>query len=158
MTPDFLSRWIIPAALSLLPASYDTPAARRILIAIALQESGCKARRQSGNGPARSFWQFETIGVQGLLMRVDKGDTGGKTAEAAKWAGIQATPEAIHSAIEHNDVLAATCARLLLYTHPLPLPDDMDGAWSYYLKLWRPGKPRPDHWRECWAEALELVP
>ncbi len=88
MTPEFINQWIFPATFSLLPPEYDTPAARRLMIAIGLQESRFKARRQMGQGPARSFWQ----------------------------------------------------------------------AWAYYLKLWRPGKPKPDTWPEHWQTALEIYP
>lgn len=55
--------------------------------------------------------------------------------------GVPATDEAIWAAIETNDVLAAALARLLLYTDParLPVLGDEEGAWQYYLRLWRPG-------------------
>jgi len=158
MTPEFLHKWIIPAGLSLLPNDYNTPEARRLMIAIALQESGCKARRQHGNGPARSYWQFELIGVQGLLMKADKVGTGGRLAEIAMTLGVRAVADEIQAAIEHNDILAAVCARLLIYINPKPLPTTEQAAWEYYLAGWRPGKPKPDSWPANWAKALELIP
>lgn len=54
---------------------------------------------------------------------------------------VPANDLAIWSAIEHNDILAAGLARLLLYTDPLPLPPlgDAESAWALYLRTWRPG-------------------
>jgi hypothetical protein len=158
MTPEFISRWILPAALSLLPPEYDTPAARRLMIAIALQESQCKARRQHGNGPARSLWQFERIGIEGLLTKVDKAKTSGRLAEICAFVGIRPVVDDIHAAIEHNDILAAVCARLLMFVSPRPVPTTESEAWDFYLKQWRPGKPRQETWAANWAKACEVVP
>ncbi|WP_447751835.1 hypothetical protein [Pseudomonas nicosulfuronedens] len=49
------------------------------------------------------------------------------------------------AAIEHDDILAACMARLLLFTDPARLPalGDESGAWDMYLRVWHPGKPRP---------------
>ena len=158
MTPEFINRWILPAAFSLLPAEYDTPAARRLMIAIALQESRFKARRQMGQGPARSFWQFERIGVEGLLVKVDKAKTASRLADICNAMGVRPVVDDIHAAIEHNDILAACCARLLIFTHQNPIPTDRDLAWAYYLKLWRPGKAKPESWADHWQTACELIP
>jgi len=128
------------------------------MIAIAMQESRCKARRQHGSGPARSFWQFERIGVEGLLVKVDKAQTAGRLAEICTFVGIRPVVDDIHAAIEHNDILAAVCARLLLFTHRDPIPTDQGKAWEYYLRLWRPGKPKADTWAECWQAACLLIP
>jgi hypothetical protein len=157
MRPEFIAEWILPAALSLLPPEYDTPAARRLMIAIALQESGCKARRQHGNGPARSLWQFERIGIEGLLTKVDKAKTSGRIAEISAFVGIRPVVDDIHAAIEHNDILAAVCARLLMFVSPRPVPTASDEAWDFYLKQWRPGKPRQETWPANWAKACEVV-
>jgi hypothetical protein len=158
MTPEFINQWIFPAAFSLLPPDYDTPAARRLMIAIGLQESRFKARRQMGQGPARSFWQFERIGVEGLLVKVDKAKTASRLADIATFLGCRPVVDDIHAAIEHNDILSAVCARLLLFTHADPIPTTQDAAWAYYLKLWRPGKAKPDTWAEHWQTASELIP
>lgn len=64
---ELLRNNIIPAALSLLPSKMDTPEARAILIAIALQESNLKHRRQVG-GPALGLLQWELPQV-GLVLR-----------------------------------------------------------------------------------------
>jgi hypothetical protein len=155
MTPEFISRWILPAAASMLPADYDTPAARRILIAIALQESGCKARRQHGNGPARSLWQFEPIGVRGVL---DHRKAGLRLSEIATFCSVLPTVEALHAAMEHNDILAACIARLALWVHPSAIPETEAESWQFYLATWRPGKPKADTWAANWAKAAMLIP
>ena len=61
---------------------------------------------------------------------------------------VEANSAAVYDRLEHDDVLAAGFARLLLLTDPRPLPDvtDVDGAWAYYLRNWRPGKPHPETW------------
>ena len=58
-------------------------------------------------------------------------------------------------AIEHNDVLAAVCARLLLWTLPaaLPPPSEPETAWLQYVTAWRPGKPRRETWDAYYAQA-----
>jgi hypothetical protein len=55
--------------------------------------------------------------------------------------GIPATSSAVYAALATDDLLACGFARLLLLTDPspLPLPGDVDGAWDYYLRNWRPG-------------------
>jgi hypothetical protein len=55
--------------------------------------------------------------------------------------GVSARYAAIWDAIEHDDVLAAGLARLLLWSDPgrLPAVGDEQGAWNLYLRTWRPG-------------------
>ncbi|HEY0201134.1 MAG TPA: hypothetical protein VGC24_05530, partial [Burkholderiaceae bacterium] len=58
-----------------------------------------------------------------------------------KVRGVAFTPQAVWDALDDDDLLAAGFARLLLYTDPAPLPavGDVEGAWAYYLRNWRPG-------------------
>lgn len=128
-----------------------------MLVAIALQESRAAHRKQIG-GPARSYWQFETIGVAGVLEHPST------RFEAELFLGqLDYSPASIaakvYLAIEHNDVLAAGLARLLLWTLPKPLPERHDApeGWAQYLAAWRPGKPHPETWGANWAEAWQLV-
>jgi hypothetical protein len=155
VTPDFLAKFILPAAASLLPSTHDSLAARRILIAIALQESGCRARRQYGDGPAKSFWQFEPVGVNGVLAHKKAGQW---LKEAAAFCDVVASVEALHGAIEHNDILAAALARLALWVHPDAIPETELEAWQFYLSTWRPGKPKAHTWAGHWAKACSLIP
>lgn len=162
MTPKECIAGAITPALSLLPGKMDTPAARVMLLAIGLQESHLIYRRQQPTGPARGLWQFEQGtqasrgGVWGLyLFRT----TSNALLDLCAARGISHDPVEIYQAIEHDDVLAAGCARLLLYTDPLPLPavDDSIGSWELYQRVWRPGTPRPDKWPSNHAKAREAI-
>lgn len=113
-----------------------TDAARVMLLAIAGQESDCQHRRQIG-GPARGLYQFESGGgVRGVLMHRSSARL---AAAACEWRGVKAETPHVWAALEHDDVLAAMFARLLLWTDPRPLPADEGEAWDYYLRNWRPG-------------------
>lgn len=164
MTDELLfeiDRDAIRPAFSLLPLAMNSPAATCSLLAIGLQESGLKARRQHAEGPARGLWQFEPGGgTRGVL----------KHAASARIAehvciefGVPPETTQVWAAFEHDDVLAASFARLLLWTHPRPLPPAIDedqvreAAWAYYLWLWRPGVPRPEKWAANWARACAYV-
>lgn len=144
-------RFAIEPALSILPPGMDSPQARVMLLAIGMQESHFEYRRQMGNGPARSYWQFEegTRSSRGGVYGVYLHDASRYWLDRLCAArGVQFLPSSIYRAIETDDVLAAGVARLLLFTDPLRLPatDDADGAWGLYLRTWRPGKPRPKEW------------
>jgi hypothetical protein len=152
MTADFIRRYIVPAAASLLPEPMDSPSAWALVMAIGYQESGFRYRRQMGNGPARGFFQFEMMGgVAGVLEHKASKVLAMSAAMALGYSDI--TPRTMHAAIEHNDVLAAVFARLLLWTSPKPLPGPTDaaGGWVYYLSTWRPGKPHEGTWAANYA-------
>lgn len=146
----------ITPALGLLPANRDTREARVMLLAIGLQESRFVHRRQI-KGPAVGFWQFERGGgVRGVL------------AHASSWADahavcairdVEPTSTGVYNSLAHDDILAAAFARMLLWTDPQRLPSlgDADGAWSLYLRTWRPGKPHPETWPALYAQALAAV-
>lgn len=145
-------------ALALLPPGLTSQQARLLLLAIALQESGCRTRRQAGNGPARSLWQGEVTG--GMCYGVLRHRLTGPVARGlCDDRDCPPDPRSVWQRIEVDDVLAAGLARLLLFSDPAPLPDigDVDGAWAYYLRTWRPGRPRPEHWPGHYAEALQAL-
>lgn len=155
MNPFTFIRLGIEPGLSLLPERMNTPRARAMLMAIALQESDLKHRRQV-NGPARGYFQFEKAGIRGVL-------THGATSELAgaicRQLDIVPSVADVYQAIEFNDPLAVAFARLLLWTDPAPLPDqhhDRDG-WAIYLRTWRPGKPHPQRWSGAFGVAHDLV-
>lgn len=153
MTSTYLRAHVLPAAYAVLPIGMDAPGATAMLIAIALQESKCCHRRQIG-GPARSFWQFEMGGVRGVMSHKASKAHLANALEALSYA-VTDDATAVYMAIEHNDVLAAVCARLLLWTLPAPLPgrDDAETGWQQYLAAWRPGKPHRDTWDAHFAAA-----
>lgn len=82
--------------------------------------------------------------------------------------GVPSAPD-VWNAIEHDDVLAAGLARLLLYTDPARLPElgKESAAWDLYLRTWRPGaydRGTPaqraelrNKWAANYAAALEVV-
>jgi len=159
MTTGLFLRTAIEPALALLPEAMHTPEARALVLAIALQESRLRHRRQIG-GPARGYCQFEQGG----------GCTGVLTHRASTVHAqvictaldVTPTPAAVYAALEFQDLLAASFARLLLWTDPEALPTDqgMDGAeagWRIYLRTWRPGKPHEGTWPECYARAWSTV-
>lgn len=161
---------IIEPALLLLPAKMESPQAVVMLLAIGLQESRFTYRRQMGNGPAKSFWQAEQGGgmVTGLLRyRVESVRDLATGLCAVR--GVAPTAPDVWNAIEHDDILAAGLARLLLYTDPARLPElgKESAAWDLYLRTWRPGaydRGTPakraelrTKWAANYAAALEVV-
>jgi hypothetical protein len=167
MTPELLLKTAIIPALSLLDPKLDAPAARAMLIAIALQETGLRARRQmldagkpwweSRPGAANGLWMFERDGGGRGVMRHP-------AASAIVLPVVDALlyprdPYAVHEALIHNDVLACVLARALLYSTPdaMPRPNEVDKGWEIYLKAWRPGKARPEPWPENYRIAWEAV-
>lgn len=164
MTLDSIIQTGINPALAMLPAHMDTAQARIMLLAIGLQESRFEQRRQLVGsppkpiGPAKSFWQGEKGG--GLVRGVRYHEHSRNLAKLLYQArGIEPNDQAIWDAIEHDDVLAAGLARLLLWTDPKPLPKlgDAEGAWQLYRRTWRPGKPHRASWDALYAKALEAV-
>lgn len=142
---DNVRAFVFPAAFALLPGVMDTAAARAMLLAIGLQESGFAHRTQVG-GPARGFWQFEQAGgTAGVLAHPTTMDYSRIVCGELVYPP---DAETCYRAIADNDVLACCFARLLLWTLPdrLPPRGHADRAWAQYLSAWRPGKPRPDDW------------
>jgi hypothetical protein len=157
---EFQHRYIVPAALSLLPKSMSSEPAIALLLAVGLQESGFQSRRQI-QGPARGFWQFEEGNERAGMRLVLSNPTTAKHAAAVLLAlKIRAmSTESLHQSLEHNDVLACAFARLMLWALPRPLPQQGQSAaaWDYYLDAWNPGKPRPEDWPENYARAWAIV-
>jgi hypothetical protein len=153
---EHVARFVLPAALSLLPKRMDTLPARAMLIAIGLQESRFLHRVQIG-GPARGFWQFEKGGgVKGVLTH---SMTQPLLLKPLQTLGYSIATTECYDAIADNDTLACIFARLLLWTVPGRLPSrHMPGlAWSQYLDGWRPGKPHPATWDAFFEEGWQRV-
>ena len=148
-------------ALRLLPPAMDSKEARVMLYAIGLQESRFTHRAQvidgGGKGPARGYWQFERAGgVRGVLRHPASKFWMHSVCNARN---VPAQETSVWLAMETDDVLAAAAARLLLFTDPSKLPaiGEQSASWSYYIRNWRPGKPHPKTWPECYAAALKAV-
>jgi hypothetical protein len=133
--------------LSSYKASMANENAIGLMYAIGFQESRFLHRRQRG-GPARGFWQFEKGGIEAVLGHKATGDIARDTMY--NMCMFDTDADYIIQAIEHNDVLAAVFARLLLFTNPKLIPafcaENKDELWQYYLETWRPGRPRKENW------------
>ena len=135
----------------------DSDEARVMILAIGLQESRFEHRRQMGNGPATGFWQFERGGgVRGVLQHSASKN---KAISLCTNRGVSPEPRAAWTALQHDDVLAAGFARLLLLTDPRALPAITDpvGAWECYIRNWRPGKPHIETWGKFHKWAVEAL-
>lgn len=148
---DAILHRAINPALQLLPAKMDSDAARVMLLAAGLQESRFEWRAQKTSdpyrkGPARGFWQNERGGVFCVMTNL----TTREHAQAlCKARSVPFDQVLIHARLEHDDVLAAGFARLLLWADPKPLPAvdaDHEAAWKCYLRCWQPGKPHRETW------------
>lgn len=134
----------IAEAFALLPARMESQLAELHLVAITLQEDPGRRRRQWPTGPARGLWQFELgtektrAGVWGIYLHAASREPLRALASAR---GVPFEPAAIYDRLQHDDVLAAGCARLLMFTdpHKLPARGDVEAAWQFYLRTWRPG-------------------
>ena len=153
MTPKNLYQLGIRPALGFLLTSMATMEAIRQQVAIAMQESNLEHRRQIG-GPARSYYQFELIGVKEVLTHPATRDMARNLCASLDYSP---DPNVIYEAIEHNDVLASGFARLLLWRDPKPMPTNQQDGWNYYERNWRPGKPHPERWERSWDIATSLI-
>jgi len=154
MDIELFIRFSLSPAMSLLPTSMDSLAAKKILIAIALQESNLNYRRQIG-GPARGFFMFEQGGgVLGVLTHQASKPHIQRVLTSLDYSP-DSDPSECYAAIEHNDILACCFARLLLWTDPSNIPTEIKGAWELYLRTWRPGRPHPEKWASNYNAAMD---
>jgi len=154
ISPRAFDALIMPAALALLPVKMASRPARVMLLAIALQESSLAHREQIG-GPARGLLQFERGGgVRGVLTHPASRDYADRVC---RLRDVQPTPAQVYAALAGDDVLAVALGRLLLWTDPQALPDDEQGGWALYARVWRPGHPRPDDWPGNYQTAIRAV-
>jgi hypothetical protein len=154
---SYVHSYILPAVYALLPEPMQSPEASAMLLSIGLQESQFRYRRQQG-GPALSFFMFEVAGVAGVRTHPLTREPFTSALRDLRYPAM-ATPTQLQAVLEHHDVLAAICARLLLWTDPQSMPraDECDRAWDIYTRCWRPGRPRPETWHANYAAAWELV-
>lgn len=155
MDARLLHRAVIEPTLEWLLPDMDSPEARRMLLAIAGQESGFRYRRQI-KGPARGWWQFELSGVVGIRTHTATRDACEHVLKELGYDPGMPSGE-VFVRLEDNDLLACCFARLNLRWLPWPLPQDVGQGWEQYIEAWRPGKPHPDRWAGCWDTACEVV-
>lgn len=162
MTPYRLLQYAIRPALAELAPHGIPPSeeAERFLLAIALQESALRHRRQvvaggAENGPASSFWQFEKGG--GCIGVLRHPLAAPRMRAILEDFNVDPTPPALWEAMRYNDIVAAAAARLLVYTLPCALPTAPADGWEQYLEAWRPGKPHKHAWPANWNLAAQVV-
>lgn len=154
-TARYISRYVIPTAFSMLPTAMRSDKAHAMLLAIGMQESRFEHRIQQPIGPARGFWQFERIGIKGVI---DHPKSGGFLDAICDRLQYPVDYDPCYTAVMHNDVLACVFARLLLWTVPEALPSSLEPnkGWHQYLFGWRPGKPHRETWETFFNEAWKL--
>ena len=162
MTPQRLIQTGIAPALAELEATgiKDTTDARRFLLAIALQETSLRYRRQvlaggAQTGPAASWYQFEKGG--GCVRVLTHRAVAERMKKVCADYNIEATPQGLWEGMRFNDVVASAAARLLIYTLPKGLPTTAQEGWEQYLAAWRPGKPHYSTWVANWGAATLAV-
>lgn len=150
MTPRDLLQVCIRPTLAWLGEPYASPAAERFLVAVAVQESGLRHRRQQPQGPARSFFQLEPQTVRAVLEKWP--------LAAERWMDLGLWSVTYEMAVEFNDPAACIIARGIMWLDPHPIPTTEVEAWQWYaMDTWRPGKPRPEKWSASWAAACEAT-
>ena len=162
-----------PAA-ELLPPDWDSPLARRFLLAWAWQETQLKTLRQYGNGPAASYFQFEEPTIR-LLLHNPSAAVSQMAQDACRAFDVAPDSHAVWLVFQTDagQSLAAAFARIDLHCDPHALPtfcgtETTDcagkvirtGAWKTYASdVVRPGKPHFAMWRdESWPKACEVIP
>lgn len=159
MTPFVFRELILDPGLSALARFAGVSSddrARVLVLAIAGQESVWEFRRQI-NGPARGFWQFERGGgTRGVLNHHVSAP---RAMKLCAGLSIPASESLVFEALAWSDYLSVGFARLLLLTDSRRLPDvgDEDAAWNYYLRNWRPGRPRPDSWSLRYKASIDAL-
>lgn len=148
-------------AIEIIGEKYGSREAKLQTLAIGGQESKYLARRQVINkggklvpeGPASGFWQFEQGGGVRGVLRHERSAVLAKRLCAVR--DVEPTAAAVWKALEHDDVLAAGFARLLLLTDlgKLPAIGDLEAGWACYIKNWNPGKPHKGTWADAYAKA-----
>lgn len=152
-------------ACDIIGDNFRKPEAEVMVLAIGGQESKFLARRQiikkDGKlvplGPATSWWQFEENGgVRGVLTHPANEKMERRLCSVR---GVPYEKHAVWEAMQHDDVLGAGMARMLLASDSRRLPaiGDVEGAWRYYLSIWRPGKPHQATWAKAYADARAMV-
>jgi len=150
---EALASYVIPA-LALLPAKMNTAPAQKLLLAIGLQESDFIYTTQMGGGPARGYWQFEKVAVTDVLTRA------ATKSDAERVCGhflLAANANLVYSTLASNHILAAAFARLNLYNDPQALPQTESAGWDTYLRVWKPGMPRPAEWSANYSAAAAAL-
>lgn len=144
---DFLA-----ATVGMRPPNSDE--AKVLLLAIAGQESGWQNIPQGGGGPGRGPWQFEPETCEELRF-----NPASDLYYARVCIKLNIAPALTYNALIAHPNLAVALARLDLWCDPelLPAIGAEQAAWMAYLRIWRPGKPRPHDWPANYSAAMAAL-
>ena len=163
-TPKSFLEGPVKEGLALLPPKMNTRQAACLVTAICLQESGLTHQVQQGGGPAHGLAQMEGGPVSGIAEVLTNRLTKSHAVGVCFSLGINPTRGDVYDALaDGNDALDVAFARLLLWPDAESLPlikvaeTQRQKAWSYYVRRWHPGKPRPEHWADNWRAAVTAV-
>lgn len=152
-----IRRTAIEPALRLLPEGMGGARAEVMLLAIGLQESGFVQRRPD-IGPERGFWRArpddDMVGI--VLRHPFSAPLAVAACDARRVPPIE---ERVFAALEHDDVLAAAFARLLLHSEGERLPPvgEVADAWTLYCRIWRPAQEQRQSWDRSYALAMDAL-
>jgi hypothetical protein len=133
--------------------------ARLMLLAIPGQESAWRNVAQAGGGPGVGPYQFEPETCDELLINAASRPMMHAIATALGIATGELDGAAFYDRIINDTRLAVALARLDLFCdpHSLPAISDQDGSWRMYLRVWRPGKPKPSAWAKNYKAAMSAI-
>jgi hypothetical protein len=155
---DLISLYRGPMAQAndLLPARMHSRAADVISLAMGYQETKFATRQQYGGGPGHGYHQFERPSVRRIMIHPR---AKAPLQDICQKLDQPFTDASIYVGLLTDDVLDFALARLLMWTDAASLPQigDEAGAWSFYIRVWNPGKPRPSDWHESYDKALRAV-
>lgn len=134
---------LVRAVLTEIKAHSDR-AELAILMIVAHESGGGKARKQIGGGPARGIIQMEPPTFNSTIK------FGEKAATYLRRAGFD--PAVVQCAdLEFDDRLSVVMARARLAMDSAPLPSTPADMAIYLKKLWNgPGKATPEKYLKDW--------
>lgn len=136
INPDHLVSYVIrPVLQHFDPIVPYSTRAEKLLLATAWIESHCGQNLKQEPGPARGMWQMEPATADLVHHQLtEKQDyLLGRLRLIRFPAGVNEIANLHYS---------CGLARFLYWFEPSAIPDEA-GMYDYYLKVWRPGKPRP---------------
>lgn len=153
MNPQILHDYIIFPTLQQLGGSYQSQAARQLILATSAQESRCgDYLKQMGNGPALGLYQMEPATandlIDGWLKPTKRWDT---VKQFASQAGMD-QPYLISMVGELFYATAMARMKYFRASGPLPAYNDFEGMWAYYKKWWNStlGAATKDQFKAAW--------
>lgn len=153
INPTHLLEDVIYPTLDVLdPAIPNTKHAALLLLGTAYIESRLANLRQEPTGPARSLWQIEGSTFAGIQKKLQETRYSMIRVSVESLLGVS-LPEEVQ--LVGNLHYSCAVARCLYWFEPSALPTDPRDMYSYYRKVWKPGKPQSE---AVFLEGLRKVP